>query len=68
MIVCPCFIDALLYGRPISSDQSFADRGFYRENERPMWFVLVAKLVADQLPINCEVFNFCEDMLSQEIV
>jgi hypothetical protein len=35
MIVCLCFVDALLYGRSISTDQNLAYWSFQNQNEWP---------------------------------
>ncbi len=49
MMVRLCFADALLYGRPISSDQNLAYWSFQNQNEWPMRFLIspIGKLMTD---------------------
>jgi hypothetical protein len=49
MLACLCFADALLYDRPISSDQNLANWSSQNQNEWPMRFLIspIGKLITD---------------------
>lgn len=46
MIVCLCFVDALLYGRSISTDQNLAYWSFQNQNEWPRAIIVSSETLS----------------------